>query len=122
MKGDATFDECQNYPIGRDDRRAALYQSGTISPASRLLNNNININIMAPILLTKKTGFGLALTEDTKARRSRRPLIPFILTTILVLGYYATTPILTACSHRHGKLSVEERAIKILSENPLIGT
>jgi hypothetical protein len=109
------------YPIGPGDKRAGLYQ-GNSSASPRHNNNN---NIMAPIHISEKwsldTG-GLALTEDTKPRRSHRPFISFVLTTLLLLaGYHATVPILSACTHRHGKLNVEERASKILSENPLIG-
>ncbi|TLD39408.1 hypothetical protein E2P81_ATG00395 [Venturia nashicola] len=62
----------------------------------------------------------LPASKIQRSRRSRRALIPFVVTTLLLLGYSYTAPILSACSHGPTKLTVEERAIKILSENPLI--
>ncbi|KAE9974198.1 hypothetical protein BLS_005170 [Venturia inaequalis] len=80
---------------------------------------------MAPIPLLFPTEKRLGTDElpdleNQKSSKPRRAIIPLIVTTLLVLGYYFTTPVLSACSHRHKKLTVEERAIKILSENPLI--
>lgn len=79
---------------------------------------------MAPISFTEKKSLGtdgLIASKDAKSSKTRGAVIPFVLTTLLVLGYYLATPILSACSHRHSKLTVEERAAKILLENPLIG-
>lgn len=109
-----------NYPISHGDRRAGTAE--VISPDASLYNNNTT---MAPIPLTKEKSLGtdeLPVSEHQKSRTSRRAIMPFIVTTLLVLVYYFTTPILSACSHRHKRLTIEERATKILSENPLIGT
>jgi hypothetical protein len=99
------------------------------SPASPPHNNN---NIMAPILISEKKSLdtsGSAFVEERNPRRSYltqkggiRNLIPFFLTFVLLIGLYAPAPSLSACRHKHGELTVEERASKILSENPLIGT
>lgn len=88
----------------------------------RLLDNNKNIMAPIPFANEKSLGAGdLPVSENQRQRKARRA-IPFVLTTLLVLAYYLTTPILSACSHRHKNLTVAERATKILSENPLIGT
>lgn len=97
-----------------------------ISPDSHLHNNNNNNNnTMTPIPLANEKSLGtgdLPVSENQKPRTTPRAIIPFLVATLLVLGYYFTTPILSACSPGHKKLTVQDRAIGVLSENPLIGT
>jgi len=61
--------------------------------------------------------------KETKAPKWRSIIAIFAVVALLLFKAYPSVRvhIRSTCKHHHGELTVEERASKILSENPLIG-